>query len=211
MKIRSLIRNAAAAILACLALTLPAQSGEVIVSREGDGVAVYFRMPFNDVAPLFGQRVPGLTDAQGKIVFDTLASGTFDDADILARDVEFLLGGQSVGFEAMSMMAHQTTVPQAFETPLDAQIAIAVCGVPLPAGTPDPDQMVWIGGWYAYPVDAAQDLIIRFPRTGRDAGELSVRIYDRGRLKETETVILADGGALDVPYVTGWRQRLFGG
>ncbi|MEM9967204.1 MAG: hypothetical protein AAF755_03785 [Pseudomonadota bacterium] len=183
----------------------------MIVSREGDAVAIYFRMPFTEVAPLFGHRVPGLTNANGEIVFDTLAKGTFEDADVLAQKVAFNIGGQNVHFDALSMMAHQAIVPQAFETPIDAQIAIAVCGVPLPEGKPDPDKMTWIGGWYAYPVDAGQDISISFPETGRQDEVMSLRVYDRGRLKDTKTVTIVDGGSIDLPYQLTWRQRLFGG
>ncbi|MEM8790954.1 MAG: hypothetical protein AAGE80_05020 [Pseudomonadota bacterium] len=188
----------------------PAGAAEVIVSREGDGVAVYFQIPLTDVAGLFGREAIGLVNTDGEIDLDNLSQGTFEDADLLAQDVEFTLGDQDVEFEALSMMVHQAENPFAFETPLDAELAIGVCNVPLPEHTPKPEQMVWAGGWYAYPVSSSEALTINFPATGRDPMEISVRIFDSATLERTEKITLADDGTLVVPQAGGWRQWLAG-
>ena len=188
-----------------------ANPAEVIISREGKAVAVYFRMPFDKVAPLFGRAVPGLTDADGNIVLDDVFEGTFEDADLLAADVAFTLGGQSVSFDALSMMAHQSETPVPFATPLDAEIAIAVCGVPRPENIPAADQMVWLGGWHAYPVDASADLHISFPQTGRQGQEFVVTRFDDGVRTDRRQVTLVDGGTLEDAPPRGLLSMLFGG
>ena len=101
----------------------------------------------------------------------------------------------------------------AFETPFDAEGAIGVCGVPLPAGLPDPDALVWFGGWYAFPVVATDELSISFPATGRPPMDVTVRVFDAaGHLEQSFETTLADTGALEVPAARGgWSRWLFGG
>ncbi|MEM9099721.1 MAG: hypothetical protein AAGC79_14505 [Pseudomonadota bacterium] len=182
----------------------------MIVSREGEAVAVYFQLPFTEVSGLFGREAVSLVGADGKVNLEELSLGTFDDADLLARDVEFSLGDQSVQFEALSMMVHPAVSPFAFETPLDAEIAIAVCGVPLPKQPPGPEELVWVGGWYAYPVSSTEELAIKFPETGRKPMALSVRVFDSTGLERSEEITLADQGTLIVPQSVGWRDWIFG-
>ena len=191
---------------------LPVAAGEIIVSREGDAVAVYMRMPFADVAPLFGNLAPGLMDANGEPIFENLFEGTFEGADELAADVGFALGRQDTTFEGLSMMAHVSDTPLPFENPLDAQIAVGVCGVETPEGPIDAADMVWIGGWYAYPIDAAQDLTIAFPATGRDVQTFTVTSFDNWSKTASYEVTLTDGATFTDPYVQrSWLARLFGG
>ncbi|MEM8789695.1 MAG: hypothetical protein AAGE76_15665 [Pseudomonadota bacterium] len=197
--------------LLAAAFAPPAGAGEVIVSREGDGMAVYFRMPLSDVRPLFGNDVSGLMGSDGRLTPDLLAQGTFDGADLLARDVAFTLGARDVAFEALSMMVHPAETPLRFDDPLSAQMAIAVCGVPLPEAAPQPEDLVWVGGWYAYPVPSGAALTIDFPQTDRAPLDLSVRVFDAGHLKRDEKVTLADDGTIHVPGTAGWRRWLSGG
>lgn len=189
---------------------LPAVALEVIVSREGEAISVYLRMPFEDVKPLFGRFPPGFADEEGNVRYSDLSQGTFDGADILAENMRFTLGGQSVGFEAMSMMVHMEGFDVPFLTPLDGLTAIGVCGVPIPDAPPQPEDLVWIGGWYAYPVKAAQDIEIIFPQTGRPDVDLQLRVYDQGEFEMVETLKLHDGMTLDLPARKLWWQRLLG-
>ena len=198
-------------LLSMTAFSSTAAAREVIVARDNDSVAVFFRLPYADVAPLFGQEVKGFTDEAGNFSREKLFNGTFERADALAADVTFDLGSQSVGFEALSMMIHQTETVLPFDSPLDAEIAIAVCGVPFPDGPLLPDDIVWVGGWYAYPVDADQALTINLPHTGRGAQELTVKTFDNGQFEDAIEVTVADGGAINVPTASTWSWLGFGG
>lgn len=209
MKIIDITRWTAALALSAMT-ALPASAGEVIVSREGKSVAIYFRMALTDVPELFGHNVPGLVDKSGLVTLDEIYEGTFDDADLLARDVSFSLGGKAVHFDALSMMVHEDDTWVPFDTPLAADMAIAVCGVPLPEGPLDAENFVWMGGWYAYPVAADEDLTIQFPQTGRNETEISVRVFERGSLARSTEVTLADGQPLHLPKEpSGWFSWLF--
>lgn len=186
------------------------QAMEVIVSREDRAIAIYLRMPFEDTKGLFGRDVPGFTDEDGNIRYSDLSQGTFDGGDILAKDVVFTLGGQSVEFETMSMMVHMEGFDVPFITPLDAVIAIGVCGVPIPEEPPEPEDLVWIGGWYAYPVDEAQEITVTFPKTGREARDAELRIYRNAVLEKEYTELLADGGTYIIPFQKPWWKRILG-
>ncbi|MEM9969379.1 MAG: hypothetical protein AAF755_15020 [Pseudomonadota bacterium] len=204
------MRIALLALLASFYAPL-AYAGEIVVSREGSGYAIYVRMPYAEVAPLFGQAPEGFTDEQGRLAVEKLSNGTFDAADDLIADVGFELGGAPVAFEAMSMMVHQAATPVPFDDPIAAQVAIAVCNVPLPEGPIDPTALTWIGGWFAYPVASDEALRIQFPQTGRDATEFSVVVFDDGEFEQQFDVRLKDGGALAVPDAPGWWRTLIGG
>lgn len=186
----------------------PLSAGELIVSREGDAVAVYFRMPLKDVPDLFGQELQVLMNDQGQVDFENVFEGTYEAADTLVQDIRFSLGGEEVAFEAMSMMAHQTDEPLPFSNPIEALIAMAVCSVEAPEGGLEPDQMVWIGGFYAYPVKANQDLTITFPETNRGAQDFSVMSFDGGKWIETQEINLEDGATLNATVPSLWRRLL---
>ena len=88
-----------------LTLTPVAWAGDVIVSREGDAMAVYFKVPMAEVPGLFGREVAGIVREDGA-GFDNISQGTFAAAELLASDVTFLSGDDADAFDALSMMVH---------------------------------------------------------------------------------------------------------
>lgn len=197
-------------LLALACAGTAAQAAEVILSREGRGIAIYFKMPFEDVEPLFGQPVEGLLEYDGAVSYADLTQGTFEAADALARDVRFTIDGQDAPFAAMSMMIHPEDTVVPFGDPLDALTAISVCGVPLPDTPPAQEDLVWIAGWYAPGLTDLSELTVTFPRTGRAPMDISVASFlDRGGSERFEQT-LADGGSLSVEVPRGFARFLFG-
>jgi len=178
---------------------------EVIVTRGEKSIGLYVRMAYNNVPSFFGAEVQGFADADGKLAADALFSGTFEQADALIADMSFTVGPEKVIFEALSMMVHPPNSDLMFDTPLDAEIGIAVCGVPLPDRPIVDADLTWVAGWYAYPVDPAQDLTITFPTTGRAMEVIEVSSFDGDTRLDSKDIILPDGGSLIVPYVESPR------
>ncbi|MEL6683154.1 MAG: hypothetical protein AAFQ09_10990 [Pseudomonadota bacterium] len=178
---------------------------EIIVTRGEKSIGLYVRMPYNDVPSFFGAEVQGFADADGTLATDALFNGTFEQADALITYLSFAVGSENVAFEALSMMVHPPNSDLTFDTPLDAEIAIAVCGVPLPDGPIVDADLTWVAGWYAYPIDPEQDLTISFPATGRMTEVVEVTSFDGDTRLDTSNVTLADGGSLTLPYVGSRR------
>ncbi|MEM8576396.1 MAG: hypothetical protein AAGF60_00960 [Pseudomonadota bacterium] len=196
--------------LALMAFALPAMAAEVILSRESRGVAIYIKMPFEDVPVLFGQPVEGLLNYDGATSFADLSRGTFDQAEALAQDVKFTINGQDAPFAAMSMMIHPEDNPVPFHDPLDALMAISVCGVPLPETPPANEDLVWIGGWYAPGTTDVTELTITFPDTGRDAMGVSLASFLARSGSARSTLSVEDGGTIRVEVPQGFARVLFG-
>lgn len=190
-------------------VTTPVSAGELIVSREPNGMAVFLRVGLTEVAPLFGHEPSVFFTATGAVDLDKISLGTFEGADVLSQDVRFSVGPSAAAFEAMSMMVHPDTNTLPFSDPIEAQIAIAVCGVDWPDRVLLPHEFEWVGGWYAYPVDSGKDLSITFPHTGRAPMDLTVLVFDDGEVSDRFDVTVQDGGTVHVEDARPWFQRLF--
>lgn len=153
-----------------------AQELTIVVSRDHDTTELYFASRADVLFDMFGASPRLLADTSGQVDFGDLRQGTFDIADTLLFNTPTMIGQQTAGFEAMSLMVHPLSDTLPMMTPLDAMIAIGVCSGP-PAGTLIPlwELQAYVG-YFTSMGSLDKAITIRLPQTD----DISVTIHDFG-------------------------------
>lgn len=138
-----------ATLLLLTTLSLPAMAKDtsvrqVVVEWRDGWVEVFVNVPTTDLIDGGIAHRAGLIENDNKIAFTDLRT----DPSYILEDVLAELGMATAGqeFAPMSMMAHGQFENLAFNTPFDAAMASAVCGVPLDVELLPPERtQVYLG------------------------------------------------------------------
>jgi hypothetical protein len=190
---------------------LPGIAGELIVARAKSGVELFFRVPMTDVESLFGKNVPGLITPDGYLNTSLFEDNFLPDTDNQTALLDVRVGDARIFLRPITMMVHAAARPVPFETVFDAKGALTVCTVPTTSRPLNVNEFTWLGGWFAVNIQEKEALRIRFPETGRAARELKVHFFVNNKLESSETVIVEDGGEIELSVSGGLWQRIFGG
>ncbi len=198
-------------VVVAIPLPVAAESLRLIVDRQSDAVSLYFAIPAGLIPTVFAADAKGILEDDGTVDLAGLYEGTFDTGDEIFAGVEALIGDAPAGFEATSLMVHDPTILPPFQTPLDAEISIAICNAPAAVDQMGLDDLHAYAGFFAWQVDGAKTLTLRFPETGRDEIAVSVASFSDGGSIEWQNSRLADGGilVLDPPQPKRARWSLW--
>jgi len=135
--------------------------------RNPDWVELYLALPAEDLERVLGAEPGLLGDAQGRVDLAEFQSGTFDLADRVFAGVTAGADTVPLDLEAMSLMLHPEETPLPLRTPLDGEIAMSVCGAPIPEVPPSVGELTAYVGLIAHTDGPVKSLDLVFP--GPDA------------------------------------------
>ncbi|WP_147127687.1 hypothetical protein [Shimia ponticola] len=189
---------------------------DVLVDRRPQSIELFMRFPARNTETIFGITPDALAASDGRVYFGALReTGTFDFGDAMIAGTRLSLGGEEQPLEAMSVMVHPADNALPFETPLDGNIAMAVCTVPDPVVPPALTDLVLYTGFISYPATGAGEIKLSMPNTV--PLELAVSVFEDGRLvqrhsvdadKNSDILIVAEGALAEENWL-GRLQRLF--
>lgn len=140
----------------------------LIVDRRADAISLFFSLPAIELPAVFGMGGEALLGPDQTIDIVALYDGTFDLADRIFAQVETASGGQSVTFEALSMMVHDPDVLPDFQTPWDGETAIAVCTSPETVDNLGLEPLQVYLGYFAWKLNGLDPLTLRFAGASDD-------------------------------------------
>ncbi len=200
------------AALACLvASPVAGQDVSIVLDRSERAVELFLGMPARTAVDAFGLSPDLLTEADGTVDFIGFRQGTWDIGDALFDGVEARIGTEIAAFEGMSVMVHLADQRLPMTTPLDALIAISVCGVEPPDTPPTIDDLYLYAGLIAETSDPRGIVRLDLPMAQDRGLDVQIRDYREGVLLASAERSLDR----DVPLVIGgaeaaWRPRTAG-
>lgn len=169
----------------------------VVVRRLDDAIELYLAFPATGLTEFFSLS-PARIEAGG-LNYENLREGSWDLGDAVLEHASPRIGGGPAGFEAMSLMVHQTTLAPPLRDALDGLTAISVCAAPQPNRPPALSELRAYVGYIAYLEDT--DASVRLALPGAARGEITVRIRDyaaNGAVSERQLAV-APGADLVIP------------
>lgn len=182
-------------LLLMIGVATPAWAGpdlRLIVDRRETSVEIFAAMDAERLPSILATDPDGLAASDGRIYLGALReTGTFDFGDHMLRGVRFSAGGEDAQLEAMSVMVHPDDQRLPFDTPLDGNIAMSVCGVDDPAEPPQISNLRLYSGFIAYPADGHAALRLTLPNS--EMLEIEVVTFVDGSEESRATLELAPG------------------
>ncbi|MEM6491447.1 MAG: hypothetical protein AAF684_06020 [Pseudomonadota bacterium] len=197
----SVAASVAGALIAAdvVSAVAPDPAIDVVVNRDDGYVEVFMKMPAEAIVGVFDGDPSGFLDASGVVDFSLLRNGTWQRGDELFGTLTARDAAGAIDVEVMSAMFHPASVDLAFDTPLDAALAMSVCSVDQPDLRIPLDDLNVIVGFYSETVDSFGDLSLGFPETLRPAVDVAMRDFTATGDAVDTTVLLRDGAALALP------------
>ncbi|MEM6620735.1 MAG: hypothetical protein AAF674_00780 [Pseudomonadota bacterium] len=218
MQIVRMITGFLAGAWGLMAAAAPAVAADldVVIDRYDDSIEVYFTTRADRLVQTFALDPRHLTDAEGRVHFSELRSGTWDIGDALISEAPSSIDGTPITMEAMSLMVHPLDEALPMTTPFEAMTAVGVCTAEDPLTPPGLADLQGYVGFIAYVDDSHGALTIDLPQTGVGVTEVSIRDFVGGEPAGEYALTVSDGGAIVVPAaaqppVVGLAWVLFGG
>lgn len=149
-------------------------------ARSPDWVEVYLALSAEDLERVLGADPGLLGDAQGRVDLAEFKTGTFDLADRIFAGVTARADAAPLHLEAMSLMLHPEEAPLPLRTPMDGEIAMSVCGAPIPDVPPSLGELTAYVGLIAQTDGPVESLELVFPGPGAAGRVAQVSVHGHG-------------------------------
>jgi hypothetical protein len=178
-------------------------------ARNPNWVELYLALPAEDLERVLGAEPGLLGDAQGRVDLAEFKTGTFDLADRIFAAVTARADAAPLHLEAMSLMLHPEEAPLPMRTPMDGEIAMSVCGVPIPDVPPSLGELTAYVGLIAQTDGPVGSLELVFPGPEAAGRVAQVAVHGQGGAVRNTAPALDGQGHLSLRLTPQPQPRLW--